>query len=93
MAQRETKTCRLVDDPHGGRPSLETVRAGLAERLRARRPEIVEAVLARFRDLGFDPAGGEDAEYVAGSRAAVSEMIPARRSDCTAWRSRLAGAP
>src|ERR1700730_12685043 len=75
MAHRETKTCRPVDDPHRGGASLESVRADLAERLRARRPEIVEAVLARFRDLGFDPAGGEDAEYVAGARTAVTEAV------------------
>jgi hypothetical protein len=75
MAHRETKTCRLLEDPHGGGASVESVRAGLAERLRSRHSEIEEAVFARFRDLGFDPAGGEDAEYVAGSRAAVSEAV------------------
>jgi hypothetical protein len=43
--------------------------------LRARRSEIEEAVLARFRAIGFDPATGEDARYVAGSRAAVAESV------------------
>jgi hypothetical protein len=75
MADRETKALRLVDDPGGDVASLESVRAGLAERLRARRSEIGEAVFARFRALGFDPAEGEDAEYVDGSRAAVTETV------------------
>jgi hypothetical protein len=55
--------------------SLESVRAGLTERLRARRSQIDEAILARFGEIGFDPTEGEDAEYVAGSRAAVAESI------------------
>jgi len=75
MAAREAKTVRLLEDPGGDVASLERARAGLAERLRARRPEIGEAVFARFRALGFDPAEGEDAEYVAGSRAAVTETV------------------
>ena len=58
-----------------GPASLERVRAGLAERLRARRSEIAEAIFARFRDIGFDPAEGEDAEYVAGARAAITEAV------------------
>ena len=55
--------------------SLERVRARLAERLRARRSEIEDAVFARFRDIGFDPTAGEDAEYVTRSRAAVAEAV------------------
>ncbi len=58
-----------------GATSVESVRAGLAELLRARRAEIEEAIVARFRDVGFDPAAGEDAEYVAGARAAVAEAV------------------
>jgi hypothetical protein len=40
-----------------------------------RRAEIAEAVFARFRDIGFDPAAGENAEYVAGSHAAIAESL------------------
>ena len=47
----------------------------LAERLRVRRSEIAEAVFARFRDIGFDPAAGENAEYVAGCHAAIAESV------------------
>jgi PucR C-terminal helix-turn-helix domain/GGDEF-like domain len=75
MADGEAQPLRMIDDPCGDVASLESVRAGLAERLRARRSEIAEAVFARFRDAGFDPAEGEDAEYVAGSRAAVLEAV------------------
>jgi hypothetical protein len=55
--------------------SLASVRAGLAERLRARRSELEEAIFARFQEAGYDPALGEDAEYVAGGRAAVAEAV------------------
>jgi hypothetical protein len=65
----------VLEDAGRGVASVETVRAGLAERLRARRPEIEEAIIARFRDVGFDPAAGEDAEYVAGAHAAVAEAV------------------
>src|SRR5271167_4584919 len=58
-----------------GTMSVELVRAGLAERLRARRGELEEAIIARFRDVGFDPAAGEDAEYITGARAAVAEAV------------------
>jgi hypothetical protein len=75
MAHRETNLVRLLDDPGGHVASPESLRAGLAERLRARRAEIGEAVFARFRDIGFDPAEGEDGEYVAGSRVAVAELV------------------
>ena len=75
MADREERAIPLLDGPGGDGASLERVRAGLAERLRSRRSEIGEAVFARFRALGFDPAEGEDAEYVAGSRAAVTETV------------------
>ena len=59
----------------GAVASLESVRAGLAERLRARRSELEEAIFARFQETGYDPALGEDAEYVAGARAAVAEAV------------------
>ncbi|HXW59273.1 MAG TPA: helix-turn-helix domain-containing protein [Solirubrobacteraceae bacterium] len=55
--------------------SLQSIRAALAGRLRARRAEIEETVFARFRETGFDPAAGEDVDYVAGSRAAIAEAV------------------
>ena len=66
---------RLLDDTGDGVASQESVGAGLAERLRARRAEIEEAIFARFVDVGFDPTSGEDAEYVAGARGAVTEAV------------------
>jgi PucR C-terminal helix-turn-helix domain/GGDEF-like domain len=75
MAQIEANPLGLLDEADGGVASLESVRAGLAERLRARRTEIEEAIFARFCDAGFDPAGGEDAEYVAGVRTGLTEAV------------------
>ena len=66
---------RLLNGAGDGPASVESVRAGLAERLRARRSELEGAIFARFRDVGFDPAAGEDAEYVAGAREAVAEAV------------------
>ena len=43
----------------------------VVERLRARRDEIVGAIFARVRGDSFGPVGADDAEYVAGLRAAV----------------------
>ena len=74
-ARNATEPLRLLEEPRADSSSVESVRAGLAERLRARRPEIVQAVFSRFRDIGFDPAEGEDADYVAGSRAAIAEAV------------------
>jgi PucR C-terminal helix-turn-helix domain/GGDEF-like domain len=54
--------------------SLEEVRAGLVTRLRARRTELVEAIFARVRAVP-DPVGDEDAEYVAGLRAAIAAAV------------------
>src|SRR5271157_2415961 len=75
MARREAKPVRLLEGSGGDGMSLSSARAGLAERLKARRSEIAEAVFARFRDIGFDPADGEDAEYVAGAHAAIREAV------------------
>jgi len=58
-----------------GAAAVQSVRTGLAELLRARRTEIEETIFARFLDLGYDPAAGEDAEYVDGARAAVAESV------------------
>ena len=75
MARTDAKRLRLVDGEGDDEASLATLRAGLAERLRPRRPELEEAIFARFRETGYDPALGEDAEYVAGARAAVAEAV------------------
>jgi len=72
MAQAPPKTRRVAPS---GAASLDSVRGALAERLQARRAELEEAVIARFRDVGFDPAAGEDFEYIAGARAAVAEAV------------------
>ena len=44
-------------------------------RLRARRGEVVQEIFARVRGDAFDHAGDEDAEYVAGLRAAVAAAV------------------
>jgi hypothetical protein len=74
MAPTKANPLRLVDDSGVEAESVERIGARLAERLRARRAEIEEAIFARFGDVGFD-AAGEDAEYVAGARAAVAEAV------------------
>ena len=74
MAGSAGDPLRPLDDAGGGAASLESIRALLAERLQARRSEIEEALVARA-DVGFDPAGRKDAEYVAGARAAVAEVV------------------
>ncbi len=61
-----------TDDPGG---AFARTRAGLVERLRARRFEIEETIFARVRDGAFDPAGTGDAEYVEGLRAAVVAVV------------------
>jgi hypothetical protein len=50
-------------------------RLGLLTRLRARRTEIGEAIFARVCDGAFGSAGTQDAEYVAGLRAAVAAAV------------------
>jgi PucR C-terminal helix-turn-helix domain/GGDEF-like domain len=62
---------------HGGQGndgSLEWVRAGLIVRLRARRSELEEAIVARVLAMS-GPVGDEDAEYVAGLQAAVTAAV------------------
>jgi DNA-binding PucR family transcriptional regulator len=54
--------------------SLEHLRLVLAERLCERRSEIEGAIFDQVH-VGFDPAGREDAEYIAGVRAAVVEAV------------------
>jgi hypothetical protein len=55
--------------------SLEQVRARVVERLRARRPEIEEAIFARVRDTTFGEIGCEDIEYATGLRTAVAAAV------------------
>jgi hypothetical protein len=57
------------------RHSLEEIRAGVAERLRARHAEIVEAIFACIRDLVPDSVGSEDPEFVVGLREAVAGAV------------------
>lgn len=54
--------------------SLDEVRADLGERLRPRRSEIEEVIFARACAV-FDPAGSEDAEYLAGLRTTVAAIV------------------
>ncbi len=53
-----------------GRTRLE-----LVARIRARRIELEDAILARIRDEASSPAGNEDAEYLAGLRMAVAAAV------------------
>jgi hypothetical protein len=55
--------------------SLEEVRAGVLERLRARRPEIEAAIFARVCDARFGHVGDEDAQYVVGLRTTVAAAV------------------
>ena len=75
MAHTGPNRRRPLDDAVGGAASVESVRALLAERLRARRSEIEEAIFARFGGIGFDSACGEDTAYVAGARSAITEVV------------------
>jgi hypothetical protein len=59
-----------------GGGSHERIRAALADRVRARRAELEEAIFARVRDVStYDPAEGEDAEYMTGLREAVAAAV------------------
>jgi hypothetical protein len=55
------------------RRSPDRVRADLAERLEARRPEIQEAILSRAHAVSDQR--GQDAEYVEGLRAAIAAAV------------------
>jgi DNA-binding Lrp family transcriptional regulator len=63
------------EDTSGGGEAFEQVRAGVVERLRARREEIEEVIFARVSGGAFAGSGDEDAEYVAGLRAAVMAAL------------------
>jgi PucR C-terminal helix-turn-helix domain/GGDEF-like domain len=53
----------------------ESTRAKLVGRVRARRAELEQVIFARVRDGAYSPAGGDDAEYMAGLRTAVVAAI------------------
>lgn len=59
------------DDTAGRGEAFEEARAGLVGRLRARQGEIERVIFARISDERFDLTGSENAEYVAGLRAAI----------------------
>ena len=54
---------------------VEDVRGVVVARLRARRHELVGAIVERVRGDAFGRAGEDDAEYVAGLRAAVAAAV------------------
>jgi hypothetical protein len=62
------------DTPSRGE-ALEVVRASVVERLRARLPEIEQAIFVSIRNGVSDPADNGDAEYQAGLRATVEEVV------------------
>jgi hypothetical protein len=62
-------------DVSGRAKSDESIRAELVARVRLRRAELEQAVFARVCDGARSPAGGEDAEYLAGLRTAVAAAI------------------
>jgi PucR C-terminal helix-turn-helix domain/GGDEF-like domain len=62
-----------MSDNDGG--SLDSARAELAGRLRARRSALVQLIFARMRDATFSKSGQDDAEYVEGLRAAVIAAV------------------
>lgn len=61
-------------DQGSGSKSHDWVRTGLVARLRARRSELEEAIVARVLAMS-EPVGDEDAEYVTGLRAAVTAVV------------------
>jgi hypothetical protein len=65
----------VTTDVHYHGRTLAEARAGVLERLCSRRAELEEAIFARFCDGLLDSPGGEDAEYVAGLRAALTASV------------------
>jgi hypothetical protein len=56
--------------------TLGTIRGELAARLRVRRREVEQAIVARLREMS-DPMDANDAEYASSLRAAIAESIDA----------------
>ena len=65
----------MSDDPRDKSGSLNEIRAGITERLRARLPEVEQALYARIQDAVPDHVVGSDPDYQAGIRSAVSAVI------------------
>jgi hypothetical protein len=63
-----------TDVHYNGRTRAQA-HAGVVKRLDSRRMELEEAIFARFRDGLQDSPSWEDAEYVAGLRAAVTAAV------------------
>ena len=63
---------RRADEPA---VSLEEGRRGVVARLRSRRAEIEEAIVARIRNVASDPVGTGDVHYEEGQRAAVVAVL------------------
>jgi PucR C-terminal helix-turn-helix domain/GGDEF-like domain len=55
--------------------SHERIRTELIARVRKRRVELEEAIFARVREAPYEQTGSEDAEYVAGLRAAIVATV------------------
>jgi diguanylate cyclase with GGDEF domain/PucR-like helix-turn-helix protein len=62
-------------DVSGRVEPTEDVQAELAAAMRARRGELEETIFVRLRDAAYDAAGDEDAEYAAGLREAIAEIV------------------
>jgi|GEM_PF-264662 len=60
---------------YDGKRPLTEVRADVAKRLQARRPEIEEAIFARILEGDFGQVGVGEDEYLAGLRTAVSAAV------------------
>jgi AcrR family transcriptional regulator len=59
----------------GGAGALAIGRAGIAERLAARRTEIEEAIFTRVNDTSLGGVGSDDPEYVQGLRLTVGALV------------------
>lgn len=57
---------------HSDGGSVGDACAGVVERLRARRGELVREIFERMRGDAFEHAGEDDAEYLVGLRAAIT---------------------
>jgi PucR C-terminal helix-turn-helix domain len=64
----------MISNANSGRSPLGDARAGVVERLRARRGEIEETIIERIRCVAPD-AGGGDVQYEAGQCATVRALV------------------
>ncbi len=65
----------MSDDARDKAGSLSEIRAGITERLRARLPEMEQAIYARIQDAVPDHVVGSDPEYQAGVRSAITAVV------------------